>query len=188
MRDMQSLRQIAIFSNLAFIVYGFIEYQLPTIVLSCILLPLNSWRLFQIKRLVREIESANVDTPVSQWLLPHMTERTFPAGHILFSKGAQADEIFYIHTGAVRLIEIDKTLRAGELLGEIGIFSSARQRTVGASCETDCRIYTLTREALYKLYYQQPQLGFHLISLIVNRLTAETNPTDFPPRKLVELT
>jgi hypothetical protein len=188
MRNMQSLRQIAIFSNMAFIVYGIIEFQLPTIVLSSILLPLNGWRLFQIKRLVKDIESAKADAPVSEWLLPHMTVQSFPAGHVLFEKGAPADEIYYIHTGAVRLIEIDITLQAGELFGEIGIFSSTRQRTVGVVCETDCKLYTLTRDALYKIYYQQPKLGFHLISLIVNRLTAGMDSSDVTTRQLAGLT
>jgi hypothetical protein len=188
MRNMQSLRQIAIFSNMAFIAYGIIEFQLPTIVLSSILLPLNGWRLFQIKRLVKDIESAKADAPVSEWLLPHMTLQPFPAGHVLFEKGDPADEIYYIHSGSVRLVEIDITLQAGELFGEIGIFSTSGQRTAGVMCETDCRLYTLTREALYKIYYQQPRLGFHLISLIVNRLTTGATGSEFPMRPVAELT
>lgn len=39
-------------------------------------------------------------------------------------------------------------------------------------CETDGRIYAMNRESVYKLYYQQPKLGFHLMSLVVTRLTS----------------
>ena len=173
MQKMQSLRQVAIFSNMVFIVYGVLESQLPTIVLSSILLPLNSWRLYQIKKLVRDIESATADTPVTEWLLPHMTAHTFAAGHVLFKKGDSADVIYFIQEGRVRLTEIGIVLGQGELFGEMGMFSTPRRRTVGVSCETDCRLYTMTRDAVYKLYYQQPKLGFHLISLIVNRLTQQ---------------
>ena len=188
MRNMQSLRQIAMFSNLTFLTYGIIELQLPTIVLSCILLPLNGWRLMQIRRLVSDIESCKADTPVSQWLLPHMTVQSFAAGSILFNRGDPADMIYYIHIGEVRLVEIDKNLGAGELFGEIGIFSSMGRRTASIVCATDCRLYTLTREALYKLYYQQPKLGFHLISLIVDRLTGVSNSHKFAPVQMAGLT
>jgi hypothetical protein len=175
MQDMQALRQVAIFSNMVFIVYGVLQSQPPTIVLSSILLPLNSWRLFQIKRLVRDIENATADTPITEWLLPHMTAHSYAAGHVLFKKGDSADVIYFIQQGKVRLTEIGVTLGQGELFGEMGIFSAARERTVGVSCETDCRLYTMTREAVYKLYYQQPKLGFHLISLVVNRLTNQVH-------------
>lgn len=187
MQNMQSLRQVAIFSNIAFIIYGVMEAQLPTIVLSSILLPLNSWRLFQIKALVRDIENAKADTPVSQWLLPHMHAQAYPAGHVIFHKGASADDIYYLHTGRVRLVEIDKTLDAGELFGEIGVFSSLKERTVTIVCETDCLIYKLAHDALYKLYFQQPKLGFHLIRLIVDRLSGGLNRTESPSGEAVKL-
>ncbi len=171
MRDMQSLRTVSICSNSVFLLYGLLEWQIPTLVLSAVLLPLNLWRLMQIKRLVRDIENAKSDTPMAEWLLPHMHARNFPAGHLLFSKGDQADEIFFIQTGKVRLLEIGLLLGEGQLFGELGIFSSARQRTLGVACETDCTLYVMTRDEVYRLYFQQPKLGFHLISLIVNRLT-----------------
>lgn len=188
MQNMQSLRQVAIFSNIAFVIYGVMEAQLPTIVLSSILLPLNSWRLFQIKALVKDIENAKADTPVSQWLLPHMVAQSFPAGHLLFRKGAAADDLYYLHTGKVKLVEIDKTLNAGELFGEIGIFSSSKQRTVSIVCETDCLLYKLAHDSLYKLYFQQPKLGFHLIRLIVDRLSGIPNHPGLPSGEAVKLT
>lgn len=170
MRNMQALRQVSIVCNLVFITYGVLEAQIPTIVLNSILLPLNGWRLYQIKQLVRDIESATSDSPVTQWLLPHMAARSYKAGQILFHRGEQADEIFYIQEGEILLKEINKTLYPGELFGELGIFSTAGLRTLGASCKTDCKLYSMNREAVYKLYYQQPKLGFHLMGLMVSRL------------------
>lgn len=184
MRDMQSLRQVAIFSNIAFMCYGLLETLWPTLVLSSILLPLNFWRLRQIKRLVNDIDKARADTPVAEWLLPHMTANSFSAGDVLFRQGDAADVIYFIHEGKVRLQEIDVILGPGELFGEMGLFSAARKRTVGVICETDCKLYTMTRDAVYRLYYQQPKLGFLLISLIVNRLTdskiAQSNASASP--------
>ena len=46
--DMRLLRTIAIFSNLAFIVYGTIEWLPPVLVQHLVLLPLNIVRLAEI--------------------------------------------------------------------------------------------------------------------------------------------
>jgi hypothetical protein len=51
--DMRLLRTIAIFSNLAFIVYGTIEWLPPVLFLHLVLLPLNIVRLAEIIRATR---------------------------------------------------------------------------------------------------------------------------------------
>ena len=45
MKDMLTLRILAICSNIAFLVYGSITHLAPVIVLSALLLPMNVWRL-----------------------------------------------------------------------------------------------------------------------------------------------
>ena len=49
-KDMRLLRTIAIFSNLAFITYGMIEWLPPVLFLHLVLLPLNIVRLVEIVR------------------------------------------------------------------------------------------------------------------------------------------
>ena len=49
-KDMRLLRTIAIFSNLAFITYGTIEWLPPVLFLHLVLLPLNIVRLAEIVR------------------------------------------------------------------------------------------------------------------------------------------
>ena len=49
-KDMRLLRTIAIFSNLAFITYGTVEWLLPVLFLHLVLLPLNIVRLREIVR------------------------------------------------------------------------------------------------------------------------------------------
>jgi hypothetical protein len=49
-KDMRLLRTIAIFSNLAFITYGTIEWLPPVLFLHLVLLPLNIVRLREIVR------------------------------------------------------------------------------------------------------------------------------------------
>ena len=45
MKDMVNLRIVAICSNIAFIMYGFVLDLPPVLILHVILLPLNGWRL-----------------------------------------------------------------------------------------------------------------------------------------------
>jgi hypothetical protein len=49
-KDMRLLRAVAIFSNLAFITYGTIEWLPPVLFLHMVLLPLNAVRLAEVLR------------------------------------------------------------------------------------------------------------------------------------------
>lgn len=170
MKSMLPLRALAVASNVFFIAYGYVHSSLPELVLHSVLLPLNAGRLWEIRKLTKEIARATQDSPVSQWLLPHMTRRKFNAGEVLFRKGDIADEVVYIASGQLRLQEHDQLLGPGELIGEIGLFSPEKRRTQSIVCETDGELYRMTDEMIYRLYYQNPKLGFYFIRLIVERL------------------
>lgn len=51
MRDMASLRVLAIASNLAFIGYAALAGLQPILLLHAVLLPMNLWRLLETRRL-----------------------------------------------------------------------------------------------------------------------------------------
>lgn len=169
-KSMVPLRMLALVGNVSFIAYGIVESQLPSIVLNCVLIPLNVSRLWEIRTLSREITRANQSSPLSQWLLPHMRRRTFRAGEVLFRKGDTADRIVYIARGELRLAEIGEPIRAGELIGEIGLFSPDRKRTQTIVCETEGELYEMTDEMIFQLYYQNPKLGFYFMRLVAGRL------------------
>ena len=56
------------------------------------------------------------------------------------------------------------------MIGEIGLFSPEKRRTQTIICETDGELYRMTDEMIYRLYYQNPKLGFYFMRLIVERL------------------
>jgi len=170
MKSMLPLRALALASNIVFIAYGYFQSSLPELVLHSVLLPLNARRMWEIRKLTKEIARATQDSPVSQWLLPHMTRRAFKAGEVLYRKGDLADEVVYIASGQLRLQEHDQVLGPGELIGEIGLFSPDKKRTQSIICETDGELYRMTDEMIYRLYYQNPRLGFYFMRLIVERL------------------
>lgn len=173
MKRMVPLRVLALVANVCFIAYGLVESLLPSIVLNAALLPVNARRLWEIKRLSKEIERATRESPVSQWLLPHMHRRPFKAGEVLFRKGEVADKLVYVANGRLRLAEIGRAIGSGELIGEIGLFSPDKMRTQTIVCETDGELYEMTDEMIFQLYYQHPKLGFYLMRLLAERLIAD---------------
>jgi len=180
-KSMIPLRALSIGGNVCFIGYGIVESLLPSLVLNAVLLPMNVLRLREITRLSQEITRATRESPISQWLLPHMHRRPFKAGEILFRKGDPANKLIYIASGAVRMEEIGERVGPGELIGEIGLFSPAKRRTQTLVCETDGVSYEMTEEMIFRLYYQNPKLGFYLMRLVVQRLLRDVQRIDGKP-------
>ncbi len=172
MKRMVWLRVFALAANAFFIVQFAITHNWILVGLQATLLSINVWRLWALRRLLRSLEEANTDSSIRDWLLPQMKKRKFKAGTVLFRMGDPANELIYVQAGTIRVVEIDRTLGPGSLVGEIGIFSAEHVRTASIVCETDVVAYTMTDEAAYLLYVQNPQIGFYLIRLIIRQLGA----------------
>ena len=170
MKRMLPLRALALASNFCFIGYGFAAGVLGSILVNAVLLPINAKRLWEIKKLSKEIARATQESPISEWLLPHMRRRSFKQGEVLFHKGDAADKLIYVAEGRLRLSEINVLIGAGELIGEIGLFSPEKKRTQTVTCETDGELYEMTDEMIFQLYYQHPKLGFFIMRLVAERL------------------
>jgi CRP/FNR family transcriptional regulator, cyclic AMP receptor protein len=170
MKSMMPLRIIALAACVGFVIYGSLKHALPTLVLYAALIPINIKKVLEIRRLTRAVAEARHDTPVADWLLPHMKRRQARAGDVLWHAGDLADEMIYLAEGELRLLEYDEVLLPGALVGEIGLFTPDGRRTASIRCDTDCTLYALSGDALTQLYYQHPQLGFHVMRLVVSRL------------------
>ena len=189
MKAMVPLRVLALVSNVLYLIYSPLhtDYQIthlivmPTFLVNLILLPINAKRLLEIIRLTKQIEQATVESPVTEWLLPHMHLRKHKAGSVLFRKGDKADELMYVASGKLKLQGIDHFIGPGELIGEIGLFSSEKIRTLTVECDTDCELYHMTDEQMYRLYYQNPKLGFFFMKLIVERLLRDVKRSAINP-------
>jgi CRP/FNR family cyclic AMP-dependent transcriptional regulator len=180
MKRMVPLRILAVAANVAFIGYGLHEWLMPTLVLNGALLPVNVYRLLEIRKLTREIAQARESSPVSEWLLPHMRRATFKRGQVLFRRGDAADRLIYLSRGELRLEEIGQPVRSGELVGEIGMFAPDRRRTQTLVCDSDGELYEMTGEMLFQLYYQHPRIGFELMKLVTERLMRDIQRASSP--------
>jgi CRP/FNR family transcriptional regulator, cyclic AMP receptor protein len=181
MKTMVPLRMVAICSNVAFMTYALLGLKYgvfgrvyPILVLHASLLPLNIIRLRQQQALVRAVRAASEDETIRS-LIPYMRAESHTAGDVLFNKGDLADRLYVIHRGEVRFPEIGKVVSDGHVFGEVGLFAPQNMRGLSAVCDQDCRLYTITRERVLELYYQNPNFGFFLIRLVAG-LVLETQP------------
>jgi len=169
-RTIIPLRFAAIVANFFALLYSAAHGTYPTFVLNAVLLPMNMVRLRAMWRLVHEVEAATQSDLNAEWLRPYMRPRDFRAGTFLMRQGEVATEAFYIVAGEVELVEIQKTLGPGTLIGEIGLFTPGNRRTMSVRCKTEVHTATITYEQFKELYFQNPQFGFALLQLIVARL------------------
>lgn len=170
MKSMLPLRIAALTACCFLVAYGALKQALPTLLLYGALIPINVKKTLQMRRLVQSIARAKADTPVSEWLLPHMHRRTVAAGTTLWRKGDVATEMLYVEGAGLRLAEYGEAVAPGSLIGEIGLFAPDKRRTLTLEAVGDCVVYSLTAEEMALLYYQNPKLGFHVMRLIVARL------------------
>ncbi len=175
MKTMIPLRYAAICSNVAFIVYGFYGHLYPVLILHIILLPLNVWRAIQLLRLIRRVEAASKGDLSTDWLKPFMKDAHVKAGEIIFNKGDYADRLYMILAGDIHLEQIDHTMHAGDLLGEIGLFSADHQRTQTARALNDVHLLWISEGELVQVCYQNPGIAFYFLRLTTNRLIANAS-------------
>ena len=174
MKTIVPLRTMAIASNLAFIAYallgwgqGVFDKVLPILVLHGALLPLNLWRLHEVRRSIHAVRGMQQAGPDADFLTPYMQPLRVAAGEVLFRLGEPADKVYVLRSGHLRIAEFERTIAEGELFGEVGVFREAASRTGTAVCETDCELMWVPAAKLLELFYQDQRFAF----LIARRLS-----------------
>lgn len=92
LKRMTPLRVVAIGSNVLFILFGLFSQTLPVMVLHCLLLPLNVWRLAETQRKRTAAHCGAINALPETLLLPLMKQGRAPRGSLLFSKGAKGGQ------------------------------------------------------------------------------------------------
>lgn len=171
MKTMIPLRVVSMTCNALFIVYGFFSGIYPTLILNLILLPLNTVRLQQMRKLIQDVEAAASYGETSiDWLKPFMSRRRFLKGDIVFHKGDKADAMYYSVSGRYRLCEMGMDIPTGQVFGDLGLLAPDNQRTQTIECIEDGEVLTATYEQVKELYFQNPQFGFYFLKLTSERL------------------
>lgn len=171
-RTMIPLRTLAIAVNALFIVYSVLAHVYPTLVLHCILLPLNAYRLHEMLQLTRRVQAASEAGFDFNWLRPFTSQRKVAAGETMFRKGDVADALYLIVSGTFRLAETGIVLSPGTVVGEMGLLSPGGLRTQSLVCEESGDVLSVTYTHFKEIYFQNPQFGFYFLKLITQRLFA----------------
>ncbi len=182
MKTMTPLRIVAIVSNVCFIIYallgvhyGIFEKVFPILILHLSLLPLNILRLFQIRQLISRIREASAHGDSVEYLIPYMKKETHAKGVVLFHKGDPADKIYFIQKGMVVIPEVNKRLTQGAVFGEVGVFASHATRSASAILGEESEIYSIHRDKVIELYYQNPKFGFFIVHLLSHYASENVN-------------
>jgi CRP-like cAMP-binding protein len=170
MKTMVPLRIVGIIGNLFFIAYGYFYPQYLTLLLYLCILPINFYRLIEMRRLIEQVkESTNTDQSMD-WLKPFMTKRTYKKGNVLFRKNERAYEMYYVVSGKFLVSEIGVTIPAGQVFGELGLLAPENRRTSSVECVESGVVLTITYDKVQGLYFQNPTFGFYFLRLTTERL------------------
>lgn len=169
MKTMDKFRIISIISSVFFIIYALIDRNNYILVFSIVILIINVINIFKIKKTIKSIEETMVDSYSFEWLLPHMKKEIIQENEMIFQKGDKADKMYYIKKGALKIVEINKLVEEGNVIGEMGLFSPMKTRTASAKCVRKIEAYTINHTEIVKLYYKSPILVFKIMQLSIKR-------------------
>ncbi len=170
MRTMVPLRVFGIVSALFFMAYGALGGAISTFLMYLLLLPINSWRLIQMRNLVKKARVAAQGDLSMDWLKPFMNRRNYRRGDVLFRKGQLANEMFLPVTGKFLVTEIGVEIPAGRLMGELGFLTPNNTRTQSVECTENGEVLTITYDRLLEIYFQNPEFGYYFLRLSSERL------------------
>jgi hypothetical protein len=170
MRTIVPLRIAALISNVFFIAYGVLANSINAFILYCLLLPINSVRLYQMIKLIRKARVSAQGDLSMDWLKPFMIRRTYRKGDVLFRKGEPANEMFFTVTAKLLVTELGIEIPAGRLVGELGFLSPDNRRTQTVECTQDGEVLTMTYDRLLEIYFQNPEFGYYFLRLTSERL------------------
>ena len=170
MRTMVPLRVFGIISALFFMAYGALAGAMSTFFMYLLLLPINSWRLFQMRSLVKKARVAAQGDLSMDWLKPFMNRRIYRRGDVLFRKGQTANEMFLTVTGKFLVSEIGIELPPGRLVGELGFVTPNNRRTQTVECIENGEVLAITYDRLLEIYFDNPEFGYFFLRLASDRL------------------
>ncbi len=170
MKTIIPLRIAGIASAFFFLLSGALARSFPTIFLYAMLLPLNSYRLYQLIELIKKVRAAASGDLSMDWLEPFMTKRKYKQGEVVFRKGELANEMFLAETGRYQVTELGLELRPGHIFGEMGLLTSGFQRTQSVKCIESGYLSTITYDEVRELYFENPEFGYYFLRLVGERL------------------
>jgi broad specificity phosphatase PhoE len=170
MTRMLSLRIVFMLSSVLALIYSLLIPNYPLLILSLTLIVLNGYKIFKIWSITSTKITPSIAAASFDQLLPYMKKRILHKGDLLFEKGDPVDKTYFIKEGVLEIKELNMKTSAGDVLGEIGLFSPEHKRTATVVATTDSIVYEISENHLKQFFYQDPAFGFSLLRMITTRL------------------
>ena len=187
MRNMIPLRAVGIVANCIFIAYGILTSSYPQLLLHSVLLPLNSFRLLQMMRLITKVRVASEGDLSMEWIKSFTTSHHYTSGATIFAKGDIADAIFFVMSGNYRLVELGLNIRPGDIVGELGLVSPGNARSQTFKCTEAGEMLVVSYAQVEQLYFQNPTFGFFFLRLVTKRLLENQGTLEKQIKHLTEI-
>ena len=110
---------------------------------------------------------------------PYLTKvtRTFQDLEVIFEEGSYGDEMYIVHSGAVKLVKkspgreiVIATVQPGEFFGEMALVDNA-PRSVSAVAGTDqTRLLAMDRDKFLFLVSHQPAFALTVMHVLCQRI------------------
>lgn len=169
-QTMVPLRIAGIAHNALSILIGYFAGLYPYIIQHAILLPINAYRLYEMRKLIRQVQTASTGDHSMDWIKPFATQRRLKAGEMIFRRGDTAHEMFLLVSGKLRLRELKLDVVPGAVVGELGFLSPDGKRTQTLDCLEDAVVLTIAYDRVEQLYFQNPTFGLYFLRLTTARL------------------
>lgn len=169
-QTMVPLRITGIAHNILSILVGYLAGIYPYVAQHAILLPINAYRLHEMRKLIRQVKTASTGDHAMDWVKPFTTQRDVKAGETVFRRGDVAQELFFVVSGVLRLRELNLDVAPGAVVGELGFLAPEGKRTQTLDCLEDGVVLTIGYDRLEQLYFQNPKFGIYFLRLTTARL------------------
>lgn len=170
------LRWLAVTSNIGFIFYGALHPAPLVLALHAALLPINLWRVLEMRRLtqrVRQAQAEGSNATLKIWLQPFMKRKRLKPGAVLFKRGDPADRLYVLAEGRLEVAETGAPIEAGQLIGEISFFVPDGKRTGTVRCVESATLLSIDETTFRQVFFQDPSFGFEVVRTVAARLSAD---------------
>lgn len=127
-------------------------------------------RMDELRQRLQSLRTGERD--VLHWMKSHLRSVDLDAGDVLFRKGDEGKDLYYIRTGTILLDEIQEEMGPRELFGEIAAFTSEHRRTCTARAKTSASLYRLDHDHAQRIFFDHPEFAQHVMSVLAKRVAS----------------
>ena len=105
--------------------------------------------------------------------------RVFQDGEVIFEEGSHGDEMYIIHSGAVKLVKrtpewetVVATMGPGEFFGEMALVDNAPRSVSAVAAADHTRVLPLDRDKFLFLVSHQPAFALNVMHILCQRIRA----------------